>query len=49
MATGACRPLSTDVPLLPVAELLRPVLRADPPWLKAALAACPAYVPAALA
>ena len=44
VATGACRPLSTEVPLLPVADLLRQVRREHPAWFDEALEACPAYV-----
>ena len=44
VATGACRPLSTEVPLLPVAAALRHIRREHPTWFDGALAACPAYV-----
>lgn len=44
VAVGACRPLSSSVPLLPIADLLRHVLRKDPVWVTDALAVCPAYV-----
>ena len=44
VATGACRPLSTEVPLLPVTDLLRQVRREHPTWFDEALGACPTYV-----
>jgi tetratricopeptide (TPR) repeat protein len=45
VATGACLPLSTEVPLLPIAEALRSIYEYDDgQWLKDALAGCPAYV-----
>jgi hypothetical protein len=44
VATGACRPLSTEVPLLPIAGVLRQLRREHPTWFDGALAACPAYV-----
>jgi tetratricopeptide (TPR) repeat protein len=44
VATGACRPLSTEVPLLPVAGVLRQIRREHPTWFDEALTACPAYV-----
>jgi len=44
VATGACRPLSTEVPLLPMTDLLRQVRRAHPTWFDEALGACPTYV-----
>ena len=48
VATGACRPLSNEVPLLPVADLLRQVRREHPGWFDQALVACPAYVEGAV-
>ncbi len=49
VAKGACRPLSTQVPLLPVTDFFRSVYRADDgQWIKEGLAECPAYVPASL-
>ena len=48
VATGACRPLSTEVPLLPVADLLRQVRREHPTWFDKALVACPTYVAGAV-
>ena len=48
VATGACRPLSTEVPLLPVADMLRQVARDRVTWFDEALVACPAYVRGAL-
>lgn len=49
VASGSCLPLSTEVPLLPVADLLRCVHHVDEGlWLKEALTDCPAYVPASL-
>ena len=44
VAVGACRPLSSSVPLLPIADLLRHVLRENPAWVTDALAVRPAYV-----
>jgi tetratricopeptide (TPR) repeat protein len=44
VATAGCRPLSTEVPLLPVAALLRGIRREQSDWFDDALAACPAYV-----
>jgi tetratricopeptide (TPR) repeat protein len=45
VATGACLPLSTEVPLLPIADALRSIYEHDSgQWLKDALASCPAYV-----
>lgn len=49
VATGACRPLSADVPLLPVTDLLRQVRRDGPDWFDHAMTDSPAYVPGALA
>ena len=49
VAAGSCLPLSVEVPLLPVADLLRSVHEVDDgQWLKEALADCPDYVPASL-
>ena len=48
VAIGACRPLSTEVPLLPVSDLLRQVCREHSTWFDQALAAGPAYVGGAL-
>ena len=49
VARGACRPLSTQVPLLPVTDVLRAVYRVDDgQWLKEGLAECPPYVPVSL-
>lgn len=45
VAVGHCLPLSTEVPLLPIAEALRALLTADQgQWFRASLADCPAYV-----
>ena len=45
VAKGACRPLSTQVPLLPVTDALRSVHQRDGgEWLRKALADCPPYV-----
>ena len=44
VATGACRPLSTEVPLLPVTDLLRQVRREHPTWFDSVMSECPAYV-----
>ncbi len=49
MASGVCRPLSTEVPLLPVAELLRQVRREHSAWFEEALGAAPSYVVGAVA
>ncbi len=49
VARGACRPLSTQVPLLPITDVLRSVYRVDDgQWFKEGLAVCPQYVPASL-
>ena len=49
VARGTCRPLSTQVPLLPVTDVLRSVYRVDDgQWIKEGLAECPQYVPASL-
>ena len=45
VAKGACRPLSTQVPLLPVTDALRSVYQRDGgDWFRKALADCPPYV-----
>jgi tetratricopeptide (TPR) repeat protein len=45
VATGSCLPLSVEVPLLPVADLLRSVYAVDAgQWFNEALAECPDYV-----
>ena len=45
VASGSCLPLSTDVPLLPVADVLRSVYEIDGgQWLRDALAGCAPYV-----
>lgn len=50
VATGHCLPLTTEVPLLPIADTLQSVYDADSGrWLAQALAACPDYVPTAIA
>ncbi|MEP6813961.1 MAG: AAA family ATPase [Marmoricola sp.] len=50
VARGSCLPLSTEVPLLPVADLLRAVQDRDQGQsLNEAFANCPAYVPRAIA
>ena len=50
VATGHCLPLSTEVPLLPIADTLQSVYDADGGrWLGHALAACPDYVSTAIA
>jgi hypothetical protein len=49
VASGSCLPLSTEVPFLPVADVLRAVHSVDEgSWVKEALAACPAFVPGSL-
>jgi hypothetical protein len=50
VATGAGLPLSVEVPFLPLTHALLEVLHAeDTDWMPWAIAACPAYVPGALA
>jgi tetratricopeptide (TPR) repeat protein/transcriptional regulator with XRE-family HTH domain len=50
VAVGHCLPLSAEVPLMPVVDLLRAVhSRGDGQWFKDALADCPAYVGGLLA
>jgi hypothetical protein len=50
VATGCCLPLATQVPLLPVADLLRSVHDHDSgAWLREALDRCPGYVALSLA
>lgn len=45
VAVGHCLPLSTEVPLLPLADALRACYASDDgQWLKEALADCPTYV-----
>lgn len=49
VATGSCLPLSTEVPFLPVADVLRAVHAVEGGrWVKEALAACPGFVPGSL-
>jgi tetratricopeptide (TPR) repeat protein len=49
VATGHCLPLSTEVPLMPVVDVLRTLLDPeDGRWLKEAIADCPPYVRGAL-
>jgi len=49
VAVGSCLPLATEVPLLPVANVLRAAFHIDGgQWLKEALADCAPYVPGAL-
>jgi tetratricopeptide (TPR) repeat protein len=49
VARGTCRPLSTQVPLLPVTDVMRTIYRIDDgQWIKEGLAECPPYVPASL-
>ena len=49
-ATGHCLPLSTEVPLLPIADCLRSVHEADGgEWFGEAVATCPPYVASSLA
>ncbi len=49
VARGACLPLSTQVPLLPITDVLRAIYGVDQGrWLKDALVACPPFVPAPL-
>ena len=47
--SASCLPLTEAAPLLPVADALRSAWKQDSAWFEAALAGCPAYVPAALA
>lgn len=50
VATGHCLPLSTEVPFLPVVDVLRALHdHDDGQWLKEALAECPDYMREALA
>jgi len=50
VAVGLCHPLSADVPLMPIAEMLRKIRDLDSgQWLNDALADCPPYVTEALA
>ena len=49
VATGHCLPLSSDVPLSPLADALRAVMAVDEGrWFGEALAMCPSYVAGAL-
>ncbi|HYJ26679.1 MAG TPA: AAA family ATPase [Nocardioides sp.] len=49
VAVGRCLPFSTEVPLMPVAELLRSIHDADDGrWIGEALSGCPAYAREAL-
>jgi tetratricopeptide (TPR) repeat protein len=49
VATGHCLPLSTEVPLLPIADALREIHQADRgAWLEEALGQCPPYVASSL-
>jgi tetratricopeptide (TPR) repeat protein len=49
VARGACLPLSTQVTLLPVTDVLRSIYVVDQgQWIKEALGECPPYVPAPL-
>ncbi|MBD3944310.1 ATP-binding protein [Nocardioides ganghwensis] len=45
---GHCLPMSTEAPLMPVADALRTILDADGSWFADALRECPAFVPRAL-
>lgn len=45
---GHCLPMSTEAPLMPVADALRTILDADHPWFTDALRDCPAFVPRVL-
>jgi tetratricopeptide (TPR) repeat protein len=49
VAVGACLPLSVEVPLLPVADLLRSIHEHDRERITSALASCPAFVTTSLA
>lgn len=50
VAVGRCLPFSTEVPLMPVVELLRSIHDADGgQWIGEALSGCPAYARDALA
>ncbi|MGY2704318.1 lambda repressor-like predicted transcriptional regulator/tetratricopeptide (TPR) repeat protein [Nocardioides sp. HB32] len=49
VARGTCRPLSTQVPLLPIADVLRSAYQVDEGrWLEEGLAGCAPYVRAVL-
>ncbi|MGH3362141.1 MAG: ATP-binding protein [Nocardioides sp.] len=49
VATGHCLPLSTEVPLMPIVDVLRDIhAHDDGQWVKEALADCPVYVRSAL-
>ena len=49
VAVGRCRPLSTEVPLLPVLDCLHDVHDSDSEWFARALKGCAAYVSVVLA
>ncbi len=49
VATGHCLPLSTEVPLLPIADCLRSIHDIDAEWFGGAVARCPSYVAPTLA
>ena len=49
VARGACLPLSTQVPLLPITDVLRSIHVVDQgQWIREALSECPPYVSASL-
>jgi tetratricopeptide (TPR) repeat protein len=48
VALGHCLPMSTEAPLMPVADALRTILEADSAWFDDALRECPTFVPRAL-
>ncbi len=49
VTTGHCLPLASEVPLLPIADMLRAVYDVDGgEWFRTALATCPAYVAGSL-
>ena len=49
VAAGSCLPLSSEVPLLPIADVLEEAFEVDDgQWVKEALADCPPYVTASL-
>jgi tetratricopeptide (TPR) repeat protein len=49
VAAGSCLPLSTDVPLLPIGDLLRAAYDVDAgQWLEKSFGECAAYVPGSL-
>jgi tetratricopeptide (TPR) repeat protein len=49
VAVGRCLHLSREMPLMPVADVLRAVLEHDGQWMAEALAACPTFVTPSLA